>query len=269
MTFLHNCPVLVIAAQRSIRPRDTSKSGTSVARSKEAKYGDALLRVMMSGDMFRGVVIRDGRQGVVLEDDDEQRLWSRLRNEAGMLDPRYVGYDGAISRFCQFFPHGFADARYVAKEREYKLAAREKLLKAAPLNQVLAGKDFDVQGVAKAFRTNMLSTFEAARVSELLRGANGSKFVSAAALFADGNVAAGLRGMALAVERHGRASWPIVTYLPFLWQPATNMFLSPKRPSTLPIVSASFSQMIPRPSLSASAPIRAAAVPSSSATVWA
>jgi hypothetical protein len=35
--------------------------------------------------------------------------------------------------------------------------------------------------------------------------------------------------MAKAVTPHGRPSWPIVTYLPFFWQPERHMFLKPEK----------------------------------------
>jgi hypothetical protein len=129
-----------------------------MARSKEEQYGDALLRVMPVGDGFRGVVIRDHRQSDTLDDDDEQRLWARLRNEAGKLHPSYVGFDGAITRFTSFFPDGFLDPQYVAKERLYKLDARGKLLAAAPLDKVLAGAEFDIAALSRAFQTTLIYT---------------------------------------------------------------------------------------------------------------
>jgi hypothetical protein len=80
---------------------------------------------------------------------------------------------------------------------------------------VLANAEFDIAGIGKAFQTNMLSTFEAARVSQLLRSPHAHSFVAGAARFVAGDVQAGLDQMARAVEPFGRASWPIVTYLPF------------------------------------------------------
>jgi len=203
--------------------------GALVARSKEEKYGDATLRVMAAGDGFQGIIIRGRVQSAVMHDDDEQRLWTRLRNEAGTLHPSYVGFDGAIKRFTSFFPDGFRDPQFVARERQYKLEARAKLLAAAPLDNVLAGADFDIVALAKAFQTNMLSTFEAARVSQLLRSPQGHSFVAGAARLTSGEVEAGLKQMAGAVAPFGRASWPIVTYLPYLWQPDTQMFLKPEK----------------------------------------
>lgn len=184
---------------------------------------------MPVGDGFRGVIIRNHRQSETMDDDNEQRLWARLRTEAGTLHPSYVGFDGAIARFKSFFPGGFQDPQFATKERFYKLDGRAKLQAAAPLGNVLAGDDFDISALAKAFQTNMLSTFEVARVSQLLRSPQGHSFVLGAARFTSGDIQGGLNQMVTAVEPFGRASWPIVTYLPYLWQPETQMFLKPEK----------------------------------------
>lgn len=195
----------------------------------EYKLGKATIRIMPVGTSFRGTVIRDGKMGPVLEDDDQGRLLARLKQEAGKLHPDYFGYDGAISRFRSFFPEGFRDPRFVEMERNYKLAARDRLNAGAPLESVQAGETFDLAAVAKAFQTNMLSVYEMARVSELLRGGNGVNFVRGAALFAGGDIDEGLRAMSKAIEPHGRASWPMVTYLPFLWDVDGHMYLKPEK----------------------------------------
>jgi hypothetical protein len=69
-------------------------------------------------------------------------------------------------------------------ERDYKVAAQLHLVRGAPLDVVLRGDKFDVAAVLKCFQTNMLSVFEAARVSQVLRGEQGREFVQAAAAFA-------------------------------------------------------------------------------------
>jgi hypothetical protein len=121
-------------------------------KSQEERYGKSIIRVMPDGDGFRGVVIRDKRQGPILQDDDRDRLIARLRNEAGRLHPDYVGFDGAIGRFKTYFPDGFRDARFIAMERDYKVAARNHLVDRAPLETVLAHGAFDLASVRKAYQ---------------------------------------------------------------------------------------------------------------------
>lgn len=199
-------------------------------KTTEERLGKALIRVMPAKDGgFRGTVIRDGKTSTILEDADSERLLVRLRNEAGKLHPEYFGFDGAIARFRSFFPAGFKDARYLEMERSYKLAARDQLLDAARFEAVIGQDPYSMDGIRKAFQTNMLSVFEAARISQVLRGETASEFVIAAALFASGETRRGLAGMATAIAPYGRPSWPMVTYLPFFWRPDEHMFLKPEK----------------------------------------
>nr|WP_166179468.1 hypothetical protein [Altererythrobacter segetis] len=76
---------------------------------------------------FEGAVIIGGERGEILSDEIEDRLVSRLRNEAGKLEPNYIGMDGAIARFLEFMPDGLRGERSVSEERDYKLAASREL----------------------------------------------------------------------------------------------------------------------------------------------
>lgn len=199
-----------------------------MSKTREIKMGDATLRIMASAEGYRGAILRMGKLSDIFEDHDEQRLIATLRNEAGKLHPDYVGYDGAVARFLKFFPDGFADARYLRDERDYKLRSASQLNETCSLEHVEAGA-FDVDGARRAFQTNMLSVYEAARIREVLLGPNGKAFVEAAARMAHGDVAPALTAMERAISPHGRASWPMVTYLPMLWRPEAHMFLKPEK----------------------------------------
>jgi hypothetical protein len=178
---------------------------------------------------YQGIVIRDGKRSAVSEDEDRDRMLARLRNEAGKLHPDYFGFDGAIARFTSFFPSGFADTRYMEMERDYKLAAKATLTEAAPCEAVLAGTGYSLESIRKAFQTNMLSVFEAARISQVLKGKTAADFVAGAAKFTSGEIASGLAAMTRAILPYGRPSWPLVTYLPFFWRPDTHMYLKPEK----------------------------------------
>ena len=195
----------------------------------EERIGKAILRWQPDKDQgFVGTVIRDGKRLTPIHDDDENRLISRLRNEAGRLHPDYVGFDGAIERFLCFFPDGFHGAANVSNERDYKLRAAERLQSSLALEQAASADNSDaVRVVSAGIQTNMLSKFEAARLRDTLLGDTGGRFLRGAAAFSEGSYMVGLDDMAAAVHPHGRVSWPILTYLPFLWDHQEQMFLKP------------------------------------------
>ena len=134
----------------------------------------------------------------------------------------------AIARFLRLFPHGFQSSAYFDRERKYKLAAREKLMAAAPLEVALTSTGLG-EGILSAFRaTNLLAPIESARIQEALRGPRADTFVRGAARIANGDTARGFAEVKEALAPHRAATWPVATYLPFLWQPDTQMFLKPE-----------------------------------------
>jgi hypothetical protein len=197
------------------------------SRGMEEKIGDCTIRIISEGGKYRGVVIRKAKMGAILDDDDLPRLQARLRNEAGKLHPSYIGMDGAIARFLSFFPGGFEDPLYVEDERSYKIKSVDKLGTILTLEEALDATADQAAAVRGAYVTNLLSPFELARTSAVLRGPTGAAFVQGAAAFTLGDYAAGLAAMGQAVAPHGRFSWPIATYLPNLWRPHEHMFLKP------------------------------------------
>ncbi|WP_444856300.1 hypothetical protein [Sphingosinicella sp.] len=197
-------------------------------RPRSEKIGDAEIRIVPTAGGYRGVIIRNREAGEILEDLDFERLKARLRNEAGKLHPDYIGMDGAISRFLRYFPGGFADEGYRKAERDYKERARRILIETVPLEQA-DRVDPEQARACRKVTTNLLSSLEAARLAETLSGPSGPDFIKAAARFTGGDIAAGICSMVKAVAPSGRASWPILTYLPFLWRPDRHMFLKPEK----------------------------------------
>lgn len=204
-------------------------------KTSDEKYGQALLRIAQDQDGgWVGVVILGGKiVGDKLHDDDKDRLRARLRNSAGTVHPNYFGMDGAIARFLLFMPGGFSGQRYTAHdgERRYKVDAHNTLTAILPLDAATNATDADGKTLAAAFKkdqlwTHMPSLQESTRLREVL-SENGGAFLRAAAAFAHGEFAAGIAGMRNAVAVHGAFTWPIATYLPFLWSPDTHMFLKP------------------------------------------
>lgn len=196
---------------------------------KSERYGKATLRwqAVREGG-FAGTVIMDRQRGAVLTDEIEDRLIARLRNEAGKLEPNYVGMDGAIARFLEFMPGGLRGERSVSEEREYKLAASRKLNSVLPLEAALQATELEAEAVRRApVWLNILSPYESMHMKQVLENPEGPAFLRAAAKFASGDYANGAQGMENALKKYGRQSWPKATYFGYLWRPTENMFCKP------------------------------------------
>lgn len=194
----------------------------------ELPYGKATLKWQAKDGAFVGAVILGGKRVAMMEDADEQILLTRLRNEAGRLHPDYVGFDGAMRRYLHFFPSGLHGLASASSERTYKERAASRLREGLPLERAAEAVREDAVRLAGAgIQTNMLSPFEAARLRDTLLGETSARFLRGAAAFATGDYRAGTAMMSAAVQPHGRISWPIVTYLPFLWDYERHMFLKP------------------------------------------
>ena len=165
---------------------------------------------------------------VELKGDSADDVWRRLHDEAAKADPRYFGFDGARARFLQFFPNGFQSDGYTGEERDYKVAAKQKLDATVPLGQATTGSGFG-EAVLAVFRaTNLLSPFEKTRLQDVLRGPAADPFIRAAARFTLGGGRQALVDMEHALKPHDSAKWTVATYLPFLWRPEEHMFLKPE-----------------------------------------
>lgn len=195
---------------------------------KEAKVGKSTIRLVQTDQGYAGIAFNNkGRQSTV-EGTDPDDVWNRLHNEVAKSSPSFVGFQGAKNRFLKIFPKGFKSEEYLNRERNYKVAAKTKLDKAAPFDAAETGKGFG-EAALSAFRaTNMLSPFEKTRLTDALRGPHADAFVQGAAIFAKGDVERGLAKMEAALKLHDVAKWTAVTYLPYLWLPSMHMFLKPE-----------------------------------------
>jgi hypothetical protein len=191
--------------------------------------GEARLRIVIGGALYRGCVLRGGKSGEALEDSDLERLRHRLREEAGRLHPDYCGFHGAVARFRSFYAQGFAGPEYEGRERGYKVAASELLRALLPLERAENASAEEAAALTKVVSsTNLLAhQHEQQHMREILGSRSGPDLVRAAARLAGDEIDAGLASMRALESKTGRISWPIATYLPFLWAPETNMFLKP------------------------------------------
>lgn len=191
---------------------------------KRGQLGKTLLALVESNGRFYGKA--DGQ--VILDGEDADDVWRRLHDEAGRADPRYFGYDGARNRFLHWFADGFASDRFLAEERDYKVAAKTKLDRSAPVEEAATSSGFG-EAVLSAFRaTNLLYPVEKAKLQTTLRSAEADTFVRAAARFALGETKTALAQMKSVLKPQDNAKWTVVTYLAFLWRPEHHMFLKPE-----------------------------------------
>lgn len=195
---------------------------------REEPFGNVRLRLLRKDDVYLGIVIANGKASQPIDGDDPEELWAELKRRAGAHSPGYVGFDGAKARFLRHFPAGFRDPHYRAMERDYKLAAAEKLRTTMPLEAAVEANGAGGAALAVFRATNLLSPFEQTRLQAALRGPNADEFIRAVAAFTLGETRSGLVRMAQALKPDDIAKWTVVTYLPFLWRPEEHMFLKPE-----------------------------------------
>ena len=190
---------------------------------RRGKLGKMELRLVRKDGLFHGLA--DGKKCV--DGPEADHVWQQLHDAAGKAGPNYFGFDGARSRFLKLFPDGFDSEYFNSQERAYKLAAKEKLDSAVPLSEALDGSGFG-EAVLAVFRaTNLLSHHEKTWVQNMLRSPSADTFVKAAAAFAKDGTKDTLNKLQFVLRPHGCDKWTISTYLPFLWQPKSHMFLKP------------------------------------------
>ena len=110
---------------------------------REANVDQLILKLVERDGAFIGLIFAaDGGRKAQIEGNVADEVWRRLHDEAGKANPKYFGFDGARARFLRFFPNGFESADYAEKERAYKIAAKSKFDRTAPLTQAAAGSGY-------------------------------------------------------------------------------------------------------------------------------
>lgn len=194
---------------------------------REAKVGPVVVRLVQRKHDYAGVVIDGSRIKEQVCGHDADDVWRMSHDAAARLNPLFVGYAGARSRFLRFFPDGFQDAGYERHERTYKLEAKKRLEAAAPLEHAASHGGLGEAVLAVYRATNLLSPFEKTRLTSALRGPNADAIVQAAAAFAKGDTRQALKELKDLLTPHDSAKWTVATYLPFLWKPDEHFFLKP------------------------------------------
>lgn len=110
---------------------------------RTGKFGKLILRLVEKQGTYFGLVIgAEGGREALIEGANADEVWRRLHVEAGRANPMYFGFDGARARFLRFFPAGFQSADFDDHERDYKVAAKMKLDKEAPLVEAASSTGF-------------------------------------------------------------------------------------------------------------------------------
>ncbi|MEH6718863.1 MAG: hypothetical protein V7704_08290 [Aurantimonas endophytica] len=194
---------------------------------REARAGKATVRIVKTAEGYAAIVF-DGKERLpLIEGDDADDVWRRAHDAAGQLSPHFVGYDGARKRFHRYFPDGFTSDFYLRHERTYKLEAKRKLDETVPLAAAASGRGDGIAVLRVYQATNLLSPFEKAKLSALLRSEDSDEFIRLAAAFAEGDEKGSLADLKLLLRPYDSGKWTVVTYLPFLWKPDEHVFLKP------------------------------------------
>jgi hypothetical protein len=184
-------------------------------------------RIVLNKDGYSGRVFVHKQGGPIISETDLDELKHELEREVLRSSPIYFGFDGAKQRFLRVCQQGFQSPNYL-RERSDKAEAKAMLDEFVPLSTALhsTGSGKDILRVIQ--HTELVSPIEKARMAAVLKGGHADNFVQGAALFASGNIGSGLKQMKESLKSESAATWPAVTYLPFLWRPDAHMFLKPE-----------------------------------------
>ena len=190
---------------------------------REEHRGKYLLRLVQTPQGYSGIVLTDGKIVFRVNGEDDGEVWEEL--ERWVVG--FFGFGGARARFLETFRDGFTDPSYLARERTYKLHAKQRLDEQAPLEKAVSASNQGEEILRVYQDTNLLSPFEIMRVKDALRGKNADAFIRGAARFTLEPSQQALQSMKAALKPHDAAKWTVMSYLPFLWRPSFHMFLKP------------------------------------------
>ena len=161
---------------------------------------------------------------------------SSIKERLNKCSTSFVSMDEAKKLFLRAFPGGFRDPSYLRQERDYKENAAQFVatqLTENVLSRALENGQFSevCKSARQAYaKTNLLSPFESARVTECHRkNSNREPFARAlyTLLYGD-DFAQAIVDMVNVLKPNDAAKWPIVTYFPYLRYPGEHMFLKPE-----------------------------------------
>ena len=200
-----------------------------VKRPGEITVGAQTLRIVRQGAGFAGIIVGRAAEPVTGATDSE--VEAKLRKMVAQDHPDFIGMDGARARFLRVFRQGFSDTDYIGDgksgERHYKAEASRWLNEALPLADACDRSEAAALALRAINKTNMIAAMTKPRLADVLRGPKGNRYVAIAADFANGDLRSASEAFVREFKADGVASWPCLTYLPFLWAPDRHMFLKP------------------------------------------
>ena len=172
---------------------------------------------------------------VRLTDEELAQLLPKRRTpkRAGRPSRSLDDYRGV---FLTMFPKGFHDPKYVQKERDYKIAASERLhelLNKRTLTGLVKAGDFaEVSDRAKHVldRTNLAYPNEKMDFKDGLKDPVLAETFARALLvllYGPESIQARMEGFMGVLSQMGAAKWTIATYFPFLALPNDHLFIKP------------------------------------------
>jgi hypothetical protein len=149
----------------------------------------------------------------------------------------HKGLPSALEDFLRHFPGGFEDATYLAKERNYKVAAGEllwALLNKQEFRALLKGDAFEEitrRALQVVNKTNLIYPNEKMGLKDGLAAPESKELFSRrlfGLLHGEASPRERFEGFADCLGKLGAAKWTTATYFQFLAFPSEHMFLKPK-----------------------------------------
>lgn len=167
---------------------------------------------------------------------DASRGKSRNRTSQSKSKKAAHSFEHFVERFVALYPAGFEDTGFVRDERDYKLAAIDRLnetLSSAQLDPLLAAEDFPevcrrAKGVASSL--NIIFPHELMSFNDALKNTDFQKDFALAlrdVLYGDFSKQARFESYFATLAKIGCCKWTVATYFQFLESAGKEMFMKP------------------------------------------
>ncbi len=165
------------------------------------------------------------------------KLQSILKN-----DPVQKARSRCLKKFIHYFKKGYADEKYIAWERQYKLDAHfqfQQTLNRDAYARLLKAKKYDdiaLAAVRIESKTNLLFSFEKMALRDAIKPAEGSKAFAKGLfdyVYGDGSLQQRFENFTGVLSQLPRKqtrvlTWPLQTVFGFIANPHEHIFLKPR-----------------------------------------